>query len=236
MFPSRSRRGRQELSRNKSNFLPIIKQRNDMNIRSIIRYGQGAWNVVMCAALLVLAGCQRDELWGDTPDKNTLNFYVGVADEWNYGNAKAAADSTAAKENNPAKSRSLPDGQQPSAVMPAVRAFSLDAAPGTDSLYLHTSVSDAIEAASFGKGKTVTRGTPVNSKDDFYSSFGIFGYFADTWNNDGMDVYFSNVEVTKSNGEFWTPTTEYRWPGGQQGLCIWAYAPYNTQNLELPNV
>lgn len=205
-----------------------------MNIRSIIRYGQGAWSVAMCAALLVLAGCQRDELWGDTPDKNTLNFYVGVADEWNYGNAKAAADSTAAKENNPAKSRSLPDGQQPSAVMPAVRAFSLDAAPGADSLYLHTSVSDAIEAASFGKGKTVTRGTPVNSKDEFYDAFGIFGYFA-VWDDSSMDVYFSNVKVTKSNGEFWTPTTEYRWPGGQQGLCIWAYAPYNAIGLTLPS-
>lgn len=206
-----------------------------MNIRSIIRYGQGAWSVAMCAALLVLAGCQRDELVGDMPDKNTLNFYVGVADEWNYGNAKAVADSTAAKENNLAKSRSLPDEQQPSAVMPAVRAFSLDAAPGTDSLYLHTSVSDAIEAASFGKGKTVTRGTPVNSKDEFYDAFGIFGYFADVWDDSGMDVYFSNVKVTKSNGEFWTPTTEYRWPGGQQGLCIWAYAPYNATGLALPS-
>lgn len=206
-----------------------------MNIRSIIRYGQGAWSVAMCAALLVLAGCQRDELWGDTPDKNTLNFYVGVADEWNYGNAKAAADSAAAKENNPAKSRSLPDGQQPSAVMPAVRAFSLDAAPGADSLYLHTSVSDAIEAASFGKGKTVTRGTPVNSKDEFYDAFGIFGYFADAWSDSGMDVYFHNAEVKKGSGEFWTPTTEYRWPGGSQSLCIWAYAPYNATGLTLPS-
>lgn len=206
-----------------------------MDIRSIIQYRHGARNIAMCAALLVLASCQSDELIGNMPDKNTLNFRVGVTDEWIYGNNADATDGTAKQGNNLETNQSVPAGRQPStSVAPAVRAFSLDAAPGADSLYLHTSVSDAIEAASFGKRKTVTRGTPID-KDNFYDAFGIFGYFADTWNDNGMPVYFSNVKVTQDNGDFWTPTPEYRWPERNQGLCIWAYAPYNTANLELPN-
>lgn len=201
-----------------------------MNIRSIIQYRQGAWGVAMCAALFLLAGCQRDELAATMPGNHTLNFQVGVTDEWNHGNA-SVPDSMAKKGGGAASSgRRLPE-----AVAPAVRAFSLASAPGADPLYLHTSVAGTVATALPAGRKVGKRGKPVEDEGGFYDAFGVFGYLADAWDDGGMPVYFHNVKVAEGDGDFWLPETEYHWPGRGQGLFIWAYAPYAAEGLGLPD-
>lgn len=199
-----------------------------MNIRSIIHYGHGAWSVAICAALLSLAGCRQDELVSVVPDKDMLNFQVGVADEWNFGNAGTAADSTGGHQKT--------GKRLPKAAITTVQAFSSNGAPEAKPLYLHTSVTDAIESAPSGGAKAQKRGTPVDETADFYESFGIFGYLTDEWDGTVAPEYFCNTEVTEGSDEYWIPTEQYYWPGGGQSLCVWAYAPYNAPALGLPTL
>lgn len=196
-----------------------------MNIRSIIQYGHGTWSVAMCAALLLLAGCQRDELVGTVPDKDMLNFRVGISDKWNHGSVGSTADSTAvAAEEQPKET----------AKISPVRTFFTAGAPEADSLYLHTLVANTIEGTSLGGGKAETRGTPIDKKEQFYDSFGLFGYLADDWSDELAPDYLYNIEVKQSTSGYWSPASKYYWPGGDQGFFLWAYAPYGCEGLTVP--
>lgn len=178
-------------------------------------------------AVLLLAGCQRDELVGTTPDKDMLNFRVGMSGEWDCVGAAAVTDSI--KNNGtPEAGKSSPAGAT------TVRAFSMDEVSGAGPLYLHTSVADTIASAPLGGRKAGTRSTPVGDNDSFYKSFGIFGYLAEDWSDDIRPEYFYNVKVEETDGGFWEPEGNYYWPG--RGLYIWAYAPYNLDGLTLPGL
>lgn len=196
-----------------------------MNIRSIIHYGHGTWSVLMCAALLLLAGCQEDELVGTVPDKDMLNFRVGITDEWNHGNAGSTTDSTAVAEEEQPKGTTR---------ISSVRAFSTTGAPDADSLYLHTLVANTIEGTSLGSGKAETRGTPIDDKENFHKSFGLFAYYAEDWSDELTPDYLYNIEVKQSSGGYWSPASRYYWPADDKSFFMWAYAPYDCKGLTVP--
>ena len=79
--------------------------------------------------------------------------------------------------------------------------------------------------------ETTTRGS-IQTADNFYSEFGIFGYFYDStqsWAsikssispNSSMD----NLNVTQTSKSW---TTNVYWPGGTKKATFFAYAPYNS--------
>ncbi len=71
-----------------------------------------------------------------------------------------------------------------------------------------------------------TRGTEINTSN-FYSSFGLYGYFygeSESWNSSMPPSIVE--EVTQSSG--WKASKA--WPGGSKG-AFFAWAPYSTDNL-----
>lgn len=83
--------------------------------------------------------------------------------------------------------------------------------------------------------ETTTRGS-IQTADNFYTEFGIFGYFYDSaqsWASIKSDISpessMKNLLVTRNNNSW---TTNVYWPGGTKKATFFAYAPYNS-NVEL---
>lgn len=92
--------------------------------------------------------------------------------------------------------------------------------------------------------ETTTRGS-IQTADNFYSAFGLFGYFYDSTQSwDLNSSYISpessmkNLEVTQTSKSW---TTNVYWPGGTKEATFFAYAPYNsnvalTSNTGAPKI
>lgn len=80
--------------------------------------------------------------------------------------------------------------------------------------------------------ETTTRGS-IQTENNFYSTFGIFGYFYDSnqsWdliNKSSISPAFSmnNLEVRQTSKSW---TTNVYWPGGTKKATFFAYAPYDS--------
>ena len=80
--------------------------------------------------------------------------------------------------------------------------------------------------------ETTTRGS-IQTADNFYREFGIFGYFYDSnlsWTSiNKSDIFpepsMPNLEVTRNNNSW---TTDVYWPGGTKRATFFAYAPYDS--------
>lgn len=83
--------------------------------------------------------------------------------------------------------------------------------------------------------ETTTRGS-IQTEDQFYSNFGIFGYFYDStqsWasvNSISPEPSMTNLLVTQNDNSW---TTDVYWPGGTKKATFFAYAPHNCQGATL---
>lgn len=100
----------------------------------------------------------------------------------------------------------------------------------SDSLFLHTVISDNTEMRHFDSPKT--RGEQVE-EENFYDAFGVFGYvYKGEWDGAScLPDYMYNTSVTKASG--WS--TSYMMPGLGQNIRFCAYAPYSCEGLGLPD-
>ena len=79
--------------------------------------------------------------------------------------------------------------------------------------------------------ETTTRGS-IQTADNFYSTFGLFGYFYDStqlWASISSSIFpessMNNLEVTQTSKSW---TTNVYWPGGTKKATFFAYAPYDS--------
>ena len=79
--------------------------------------------------------------------------------------------------------------------------------------------------------ETTTRGS-IQTADNFYANFGLFGYFYDStqsWTSNSSSISLessmNNLEVTQTSKSW---TTNVYWPGGTKEATFFAYAPYNS--------
>ena len=79
--------------------------------------------------------------------------------------------------------------------------------------------------------ETTTRGS-IQTSDNFYSDFGLFGYFYDnskSWAANGsslpIESSMNNLNVTRTNNSW---TTNVNWPGASKNAKFFAYAPYKS--------
>ena len=84
--------------------------------------------------------------------------------------------------------------------------------------------------------ETTTRGS-IQTAENFYTTFGIFGYFYEStqsWelikSSISPESSMKNLEVTRDNNSW---TTNVYWPGGTKEATFFAYAPYNCQGAIL---
>ena len=85
--------------------------------------------------------------------------------------------------------------------------------------------------------ETTTRGS-IQTADNFYLNFGIFGYFYDStqlWTSiNKSDISpessMKNLKVTRDDNSW---TTDVYWPGGTKRATFFAYAPYDCQGAIL---
>lgn len=165
----------------------------------------------MVAALLFMACSTKLTIEMPAPN-DSLRFEVTEANSWQTQSQSRAAGDVAADTEH-AEVLML-QGENPS-----------------DTLFLHTTVSEGIESAHRGGSEVpLTRAKPVD-ETTFYDSFGVLTYaYIDSWSESScLPNYMYNVEVTKASS--WT--TSYYWPGNGYHVRFFAYAPYNGQNIVL---
>lgn len=170
--------------------------------------------------LLLFMACSKDPIEnGVNPGQGSLRFEVTESDK-PWQTRSSDADDT-----------------------PEVQVFKMQGATPADTLFLHATVTHGIEPVSrqdttAGSQSPRTRATLITSADGIMS-FGLLAtLYPDTpnsWgggNNSYTPSYIYNAEVSRSNN--WT-LSSYRWPVGQR-LRLFAYLPYNGQNVVLSDV
>lgn len=163
----------------------------------------------VATGLLLFTACSEDSVDGVNPKGSALQFDVRQMKGW----------------NDSAKSRAV-ETQESDA---AVKVFTLQGENPADTLFLHATVTEGIEGASFGNEDSETRSAPVETST-FYDSFGVFTYvYPGSWSETLKPDYMYNVEVTKDSA--WT--TSYLWPGNGSKIKFFAYAPYNGAGITL---
>ena len=99
----------------------------------------------------------------------------------------------------------------------------LRAADAPDSLCVRTTVSDGIDGASTFAGQVpLTRATPITSIAD-HAGFHVQAHY--TKGGAEMANFYMDDDVTNQNGDVWSTTRTYYWPGAGYGLQFYAWAP-----------
>lgn len=156
-------------------------------------------------------------------------FFLSCQDEYQY-RVQEGRDIRFAVTNgsdwNKLKSNGNPSGEfgQPDS---ALGVLPIQTSDGGEELYLHTSASErGVTTESQLRSATQRHISDAN----FYDSFGVFAsVYSGSWSEDACKAdYMYNIKVTKESS--WT--TKYSWPGGNQKIKFFAYAPYqeNTSN------
>lgn len=126
---------------------------------------------------------------------------------------------------------------------PEDQVIKMQGATPADTLFLHATVTRGIEPVSrqdttADSQSPQTRATLITSADGI-TSFGLLATLypntPNSWGggtNSYTPSYIYNAEVSRSNS--WT-LSSYRWPVGQR-LRMFAYLPYNGQNVVLSDV
>lgn len=162
----------------------------------------------MVGMLSILGACAKDPASELSSHKKTMSFEVLTDNDW-----------------LPLLQNSNDAGEHPT--RPA-GVFALQGENPADTLFLHAMIS--CDQALSEEDSAQTRAMPIE-QDQFYDSFGVLSsMFANAWDEDVCEPdYMFNVEVTKESN--WT--TSYLWPGGDNKVRFFAYAPYNGQGVQL---
>ena len=122
------------------------------------------------------------------------------------------------------KPRSRADDDTAAAQDVAVKRFD-----GADTLFLHIVERDRTVPDA-------TRAAPVVSLSD-YGAFGVLGYrYEGAWDEAKAAAtprYMYDAEVREREG-VWCPSEAYRWPLAEYRIRFFAYAPYKTAGVVLP--
>lgn len=162
----------------------------------------------MVGMLSALVACAKDPASELSLQKKTMSFEVLTDRDW-----QSLSQSGDAADNQPF---------QPSGV------FALQGENPADTLFLHAMVT--CNQALSEEDSAQTRAMPIE-QDQFYDSFGVLAsMFTNAWDEETcVPNYMFNEEVTKESN--WT--TSYLWPGGDNKLRFFAYAPYNGKGVKL---
>lgn len=173
--------------------------------------------MVMMASLL-LGSCSSDDILSVPNGNGRIRFDVGVSQ---------SQDVTVTPMNGSATRSAEP------LFLPT---SSIEMHSGDMTMYANCASNADIPMHNIVREKT-TRGTEIN-ESNFYSSFGLFGYFYDSdksWTTDGSSLSpessMNNLQITQS-GSSWT--TSVYWPGSTKKSMFFAYAPYDT-NVSVNN-
>ncbi|WP_297901191.1 fimbrillin family protein [uncultured Parabacteroides sp.] len=106
---------------------------------------------------------------------------------------------------------------------------------GENSIYLHTFYTDNIIprlSTVQTDGTPVTRALPIDG-ENMYPSFAVSAYsYIGSWNENQGPNFMCNIPITKS-GNFWSPASDYYWPGGAYKMKFFAYAPNGNAAYQL---
>lgn len=108
----------------------------------------------------------------------------------------------------------------------------LRAADAPDSLCVRTTVSDGIDGASTFAGQVpLTRATPITSIAD-HAGFHVQAHYT----KDGAEManFYMDDDVTNQNGDVWSTTRTYYWPGAGYQLQFYAWAPADAAWTSVP--
>lgn len=83
--------------------------------------------------------------------------------------------------------------------------------------------------------QTRTRASSVGA-DDFYSSFGVYGYVftgSGAWesNRSSAKLYMDEEAKSGGNSNVWETEAKHYWPGSQYNVKFFAYGPYGVGNV-----
>ena len=120
--------------------------------------------------------------------------------------------------------------------LPGDTVYTMISETGDGDLYLHTR-SDFNRHNPFIENKSsMSRGSMMTSNE--YGSFGLFaGIYENDWNEEDYGAnYIYNVECKKTTDNNYAPTNSYYWPGMNQKIRFWGYAPYNHSSLKLSSL
>ena len=176
-------------------------------------YRLGAWCAL--SGVLVLSACTDEAATGLPAEGAAICFDVGLSEMWESGGS-APAEVPEAERADTLTTR-------------GAEVYILRGPTAADTLFLHATVVDSI-APEEKTDQPQTRSQSVET-GSFYDSFGAFAYvYPDTWTDALTPNYMYNVEVTKASN--WT-ARGYDWPGEEQNIRFFAYAPYNAEGVEL---
>lgn len=103
---------------------------------------------------------------------------------------------------------------------------------GGESLYLHSRSSYNVNNPFEDNGVS-SRGEIMDIND--YSSFGLFASVYDnSWSEEKCSVnYIYNNECKRSSNKSFIPSESFFWPGLEQLIRFWGYAPYNHPSISI---
>ncbi|MBQ4279642.1 MAG: fimbrillin family protein [Rikenellaceae bacterium] len=156
--------------------------------------------LIMCAALAAVTGCYHDDTFDESQNPGgPLRICVSTPQAWS------------------------PDTPSHPAGGPKARLDDVDIrrieSPDGSPLYLIAEISEAGPAEPAGPD---SRGTLIESGDDFYGSFGMTAILR---GGDETSAFAENLEMAKAGTGDWKPTSETKWPSAAD-LHFYAYAPY----------
>lgn len=167
-------------------------------------------------SLLLCAGCTDDFEPVIPTSGDPIEFAVSTSNGW----------------TSPTRSRAA----EPTQSLPRDTCYTMQS-NGGKAMYLHTRTEYNTENLFMGNGIPSSRGTLINNINE-YGSFGLFaGIYESDWNEEDYGAnYIFNVECKNTSGNNYAPTNSYYWPGMNQNIRFWGYAPYNHPNITLSNI
>ena len=161
------------------------------------------------AGLWAFVCCSEVELQKPSEESDKLSFDVSLSNGWNAVSTRS--DDSQSVESEPIN---LADSD----------------------LWIFSSVAD-INCDGGNVPQAVTRASAVGS-DDFYSSFGVYGYVFSgrgSWddNRSSAQLYMDGEAKSGSDSNVWDTEAKHYWPGSQYSLKFFAYAPYDAGTVNV---
>lgn len=154
-------------------------------------------------SLLILTSCE-EELNGGLYKGRDIRFSVSEGNEWHTSRAESSKDVE---------------------ILACDTVQFMQGADEGSSSYSHTLYNDDLAYPSSGKN-FFSRATPVTGSS-MHASFGISAYtYTGTWDETKLPNHFYNVSATKS-GSYYELATVCYWPGVDNKIRFFAYAPNN---------
>ncbi len=189
-------------SHSQLNIQKIKYMKNRKTVPSAI--GQVRFAAFLGVAFLFTA-CS-DDLTGQGSVGKSLQFEVAQNSGWSTPQSSATPSRAADKR-------------------PQTAVYSLSSENGTDTLYLHSTITDGIETDAAKVG-AATRATPVGSADAM-DRFRVYGYMKNAEATSEAELYMDDVISRSGTGAeaIWNGTKSYYWPGKHYSMRFFAYAP-----------